>query len=64
MSRLDELIVELCNLPSRHFTSVMSVTHFSSGFSDLKFRFIRSLDFLASLPALVILFGFLLGLYG
>lgn len=42
MSRLDELIVELCSLPSRHFTSVMSVTHFSSGFSDLKFRFIRS----------------------
>lgn len=42
MSRLDELIVELFSLPSRHFTSVMSVTHFSSGFSDLKFRFIRS----------------------
>ena len=41
--------------------SVMSVTHFASGSSDLKSRFNRSSDFWASRSAFVIPFGLRLG---
>ena len=47
---------------SEAFISVISVTHFSSGFSAVKLRFIKSSDLRASLSALAIPFGLRFGL--
>ena len=55
-------IADTYSLPFSALISVMSVTHFSQGFSEKKSRFSKSSDFRASLSDLVIPLGFRFGL--